>query len=58
MSLEENKAIVRRFIDAYNTHDVTLMEEFIAPDYVDHTRARRRHHSVWVISSQHPDIRV
>ncbi len=41
MSLEENKAIVRRFIDAYNKHDVTLMDEFIAPDYVDHTHQQQ-----------------
>ena len=37
MSLEENKAIVRRFVEAYNKHDVTLLDEFFAPDYVDHT---------------------
>jgi predicted ester cyclase len=37
MSLEENKAIVRRFIEAYNTHNLDLFDEFVAPDYVDHT---------------------
>ena len=37
MSLEENKAIVRRFIDAYNTHNLDAFDEFVAPDYVDHT---------------------
>ena len=37
MSLEENKAIVRRWIDVYNTHNLDSFDEFIAPDYVDHT---------------------
>ena len=41
MSLDENKTIVRRWIEAYNTHDLSsiddLFDEFIAPDYVDHT---------------------
>lgn len=33
MSLEENKAIVRRFIDAYNKLD--FADDLVAPDYVD-----------------------
>jgi len=37
MSLEENKAIVRRFIEAYNKRNLDSAFEFIAPDYVDHT---------------------
>jgi len=37
MSLEENKAIVRRWIEAYNTRNLEVFDEFIAPDYVDHT---------------------
>jgi C-1 hydroxylase len=36
MSLEENKAIVRRWIEAYNERNLNF-EEFIAPDYIDHT---------------------
>jgi C-1 hydroxylase len=35
MSLEENKAIVRRFIEAYNKQNSDLLDEFIAPDYID-----------------------
>ena len=35
MSLEENKAIVRRLIEAENKHNVALLDEFIAPDFVD-----------------------
>ena len=37
MSLEENKAIVRRFIEAYNKRNLDLIDDFIAPDYFDHT---------------------
>jgi C-1 hydroxylase len=36
MSLEEHKAIVRRWIEAYNKRNLDF-DEFIAPDYVDHT---------------------
>jgi predicted ester cyclase len=35
--METNKAIVRKFIDAYNTHNLDSLDEFMAPDYVDHT---------------------
>ncbi len=38
MSLEENKAIVRRTIEAINTQDLSSIENIIAPDFVDHTR--------------------
>jgi len=37
MSLEENKAIVRRFIEAYNKRNLDLVDDLVAPDYVDHT---------------------
>ncbi len=33
MSLEENKAIVRKFIDAYNK--LEFADDLVAPDYVD-----------------------
>lgn len=36
MSLEENKAIVRGWIEAYNKRDLDF-NKFIAPDYFDHT---------------------
>jgi predicted ester cyclase len=36
MSSEENKAIVRRFIDAYNNRNMDIFEELVAPDYFDH----------------------
>ena len=37
MSLEENKAIVRGFIEAYNNRNIDSIGEFVALDYVDHT---------------------
>ena len=37
MSLEENKAIVRRFVEAYNKQNLDLFDDLLAPDYVDHT---------------------
>ena len=37
MSLEENKAIVRRFIEAYNKRNLDLFDDLLAPDYYDHT---------------------
>jgi predicted ester cyclase len=37
MTLEENKAIVRRMIEAYNQHTLDWFEEFIAPEYFDHS---------------------
>jgi len=36
MSLEENKAIIRRFFEAVNKRDAALLDELMAPDYVDH----------------------
>ena len=37
MSLEENKTIVRRFIDSYNNRNLDLLDDIVAPDYFDHT---------------------
>lgn len=36
MSLEENKALVRRLFEAYNEQNLDVLDEFLAPDYVDH----------------------
>jgi predicted ester cyclase len=37
MSKEANKEVVRRFVDeVVNTGDVSRVEDFIGPDYVDH----------------------
>lgn len=37
MSVEQNKSIARRFFeDAYNTGNIALLEQLLAPTYVDH----------------------
>jgi len=41
VSLEKNKAIVRRLFGAFNKQDLALLDELIAPDYVDHPRQLR-----------------
>jgi len=41
MSLEENKAIVRRFIEEFNKRNLAILDELTAPDYVDHDRKVR-----------------
>jgi len=41
MSLEENKAIVRRFIEAYNARNLEIFEDLVAVDYIDHTHQQR-----------------
>jgi predicted ester cyclase len=33
---EENKAVIRKFIDAYNNRNMDVFEELVAPDYYDH----------------------
>ena len=37
MSTEENKTLVRRFIQAQNEGNLAALEEMMAPDFVDHT---------------------
>jgi predicted ester cyclase len=41
VSLEENKAIVRRLVEAFNKHDLSLLDELMAPDYFDHRHQLR-----------------
>jgi len=41
MSSEENKAIVRRFIEAYNNRNLDLFDDLVAPDYVDHAHQQQ-----------------
>ncbi len=36
MSAEQNKAIVRRFLEAVDTGDIAILDEFVAPNYNDH----------------------
>jgi len=37
VSLEENKAIIRRYYEAANKHNVDLAAELVAPDFIDYT---------------------
>jgi len=41
MSLEKNKAIIRRWFEAENNKDLALVDEFVALDFFDHTRKLR-----------------
>ena len=41
MSSEKNKAIVRRFIEAYNKLNLDLFDDFVAPDFFDHTHQQQ-----------------
>lgn len=41
MSLEENKAIVRSWIEAFNKRNLALLDELHAPDFVYHTRQQQ-----------------
>jgi len=36
MSLEENKAIIRSLVEAFNEHNVALLDDLMAPDFFDH----------------------
>jgi predicted ester cyclase len=36
-SAEENKALVRRFIEARDKGDLETLDELLAPDFVDHS---------------------
>jgi steroid delta-isomerase-like uncharacterized protein len=37
MSTEENKAIVRRFLEAFSNADLAVIDEMITPNVVNHT---------------------
>ncbi len=41
MSAEENKGVVRRFIEAYNSRNLDLFDDLVASDYVDHTHMQQ-----------------
>jgi predicted SnoaL-like aldol condensation-catalyzing enzyme len=41
MSLEKNKAFVRRLTEELNKQNLAILDEFTAPDYVDHTNQLR-----------------
>jgi len=37
MSMEENKEVVHRFVEAYNNQNFDLLDDLLAPDYFDST---------------------
>jgi predicted SnoaL-like aldol condensation-catalyzing enzyme len=41
MSSEKNKALIRKVNEALNKKNLTVIDEFMAPDYVDHTNQLR-----------------
>ena len=38
LSLEENKTIIHRLINALNKQDLDTLDELVAPDYIKHHR--------------------
>ncbi len=41
VSQEENKAVIRKFIDAYNKRDLNLFDILVDTNYVDHTHKQQ-----------------
>jgi predicted ester cyclase len=46
VSLEENEIIVRKVIEAVNQKDLTILDELMAPDFVDYTNQGRGRENV------------
>ena len=62
MSLGENKAIVRRFIEALNKQDLSSLDDLVATDYVDHTNQfrglERVKQAITILYKGFPDFHV
>jgi C-1 hydroxylase len=41
LTIQENKAILRKFIEAYNNRDLKIFDELVSPDFVDHTHQQK-----------------
>jgi C-1 hydroxylase len=41
VSIEENKAILRRFIESYNNRNLGVFDELVAPEYIDKTHQQK-----------------
>ena len=41
MQVLDNKAVIRRFIEAYNNRNFDVFDELVAADYVDHTHQQK-----------------
>jgi len=46
MSLEKNKAIIRKVVEEINKRNLAVLDEFMALDYVDHTNQVRGRENV------------
>lgn len=46
MSLEKNKSLIRKVNEALNKKDLTVIDELMTPDYVDHTNQLRGRENV------------
>ena len=62
MSIEENKAIVLKAFEAAEKSDLAVLNELVAPDYVNHTRPLhgRKEYIQWLIGhfKTFPDFHV
>jgi len=62
MSIEQNKAVVRRFIEsALNDLDTALVDELFAPDYVNHMMPGGREgfkKFLPMLGSAFPDLKI
>ena len=62
MSTEQNKAVVRRFIEqTLSSLDVALVDELFAPDYVNHMMPRGREgfkQFFSMLRSAYPDLKM
>ena len=66
MSAEETKAVIRRWIEAYNERDLETEAEVLAPDYVAHVPAapgpleglEAWRHFTGAFSEAFPDVRL
>jgi predicted SnoaL-like aldol condensation-catalyzing enzyme len=63
MDIETNKAIVRRYIELWNTGNVALADEVLAPDYKDYahpeaTGPERVKQSVLAVRAADPQFHI
>jgi len=62
MSLEENKAILHKLFEVTKKNDLTLLNDLVASDYINHTRQLqgREEYIQWVMGhfKTFPDFHV
>src|SRR5438128_1472535 len=63
MDIETNKGIVKRYIEMWNTGNVALADEVLAPNYVDHahpevTGPEAVKQSVLVVQAAYPQFHI